>query len=89
MSQWIRPKIELDRVLLVENESLWLLAIWYVTQISGLGKIEVRDKCPFLFNKEIIEWLIWPRCACHRSYDVVRTCLFRIEMKAALPHFST
>jgi len=89
MSQWIRPKIELDLVLLIENESLWLLAIWHVPQIAGLGKIEVRNKCLFLFNKEIIEWLTWSRHACHRSYDVVRTNLFRTEIKAALSHSST
>jgi hypothetical protein len=51
MSQWLSPKIEVDLILLVENESLQLFAIWHVAQIARLGKIKIRDKCHFLFKK--------------------------------------
>lgn len=43
---------------------------------------EVRDKWPFLFNKDIMKTLTSPSLACHKSNNVRKDFLATIEIKA-------
>jgi len=88
-SQCMRPSMVLERLSLVGNGSLWLLAFWQLTYRDGFGNIEVRGIEPCLLRMEIIVDETCSKCACQIAKELQILDFVMIVDKVWFPRFST
>jgi len=86
-SQYIRPSMVLERLSLVGNGNLWLLAFWQLTHRDGFGNIEERDREPCLLRMEIIVKETCPKRACQMAKELQRLDLVITVEKVWCPRF--